>query len=232
MRLRGLAAQRRVIWSPDNVIIVVMSDARDTYTRSSSQSSSESKRAFESNQCVDICTASWKNRELDSRRASAPSPSTEDYYRCDETLSPIKAVSSREIKPESFDFPCPLSQLMNELSSSNIDDTSECSSDDSGATPGKYLPEYSSDDEMCTHRTQLRASRLKEPSHGPYWQNEAMFSVERRALWLGSRSVLPSEHEVFQALNKLELALRKNRNVESSFNTGLAAGEPRIEKKP
>jgi hypothetical protein len=59
-----------------------------------------------------------------------------------------------------------------------------------------------------------------------------MFSVERRALWLGSRSVLPSEHEVFQALNKLDLALRKNRNVESSFNTGLAAGEPRIEKKP
>lgn len=210
-----------------------MSDAFDTRPRSSSASSSESKRAFESEQRVDIRAASCN--ELDSRRASAPSTSTENYYRCDETLSPIQAVSAREIKTESFGFPCPLSQLMDELSSSNIDDTSGCSSDDSDATPdGKYLPEYSSDDEMCTHHTRLRANRLMEPpSHGPYWQNEAMFSVERRALWLGSRPALPNEYEVRQALNNLELALRKNRNVDSSsFNTGLAASEPRIEKKP
>jgi hypothetical protein len=60
-----------------------------------------------------------------------------------------------------------------------------------------------------------------------------MFSVERRVLWLGSRPALPNEYEVRQALNNLELALRKNRNVDSSsFNTGLAASEPRIEKKP
>lgn len=210
-----------------------MSDAFYTRPRSSSASLSESKRAFESEQRVDIRAASCS--KLDSHRVSAPSTSTEDYYRCDETLSPIQAVSAREIKTESFGFPCPLSQLMDELSSSIIDDTSGCSSDDSDATPdGKYLPEYSSDDEMCTHHTRLRAHRLMEPpSHGPYWQNEAMFSVERRALWLGSRPALPNEYEVRQALNNLELALRKNRNVESSsFDTGLAASEPRIKKKP
>ena len=73
-----------------------MSDAFYTRPRSSSASLSESKRAFESEQRVDIRAASCS--ELDSHRASAPSTSTEDYYRCDETLSQIQAVGAREIK--------------------------------------------------------------------------------------------------------------------------------------